>query len=378
MLPFTKKHQFIEENISISSGNKPSDEKNNPKKIPIIRKDKKNDIIIDLSSKDRPKGDEDEKSSNSAEFSGQILQEGNEIKPKAKTTRFNSIFNSKKAMERYTERMKDRNMILDIEKRNQETERFQKEYEEKNSYKYLLYHNPQFQKMLNSVQRQLILIFLIAIYIFLYNAILYFNLTKKKFGLNLVNIVLSIAEISLFLILFLSLKMDILSDPDLSKSFRLFIIIEFSLQFVTFIFNIIMAFLIYEYIYKLSKVKICLIYSFFILIILVTIISCKVFYVLFMESVLILFNKKTEYAILMVNVQNNNNINKDHLSISYQNYSTAEINKTESNLISENENKIKNSKDDERYRNYNYFNRFHYSVTSGRKEPKYFKKINFN
>ena len=41
MLPFTKKHQFIEENISISSGNKPSDEKNNPKKIPIIRKDKK-------------------------------------------------------------------------------------------------------------------------------------------------------------------------------------------------------------------------------------------------------------------------------------------------------------------------------------------------
>ena len=151
MLPFTKKHQFIEENISISSGNKPSDEKNNPKKIPIIRKDKKNDIIIDLSSKDRPKTDEDEKSSNSAEFSGQILQEGNEIKPKAKTTRFNLIFNSKKAMERYTERMKDRNMILDIEKRNQETERFQKEYEEKNSYKYLLYHNPQFQKMLNSI-----------------------------------------------------------------------------------------------------------------------------------------------------------------------------------------------------------------------------------
>ena len=78
MLPFTKKHQFIEENISISSGNKPSDEKNNPKKIPIIRKDKKNDIIIDLSSKDRPKRDEDEKSSNSAEYSGQILQEGNE------------------------------------------------------------------------------------------------------------------------------------------------------------------------------------------------------------------------------------------------------------------------------------------------------------
>ena len=36
-------------------------------------------------------------------------------------------------MERYTERMKDRNMILDIEKRNQETERFQKEYEEKNN-----------------------------------------------------------------------------------------------------------------------------------------------------------------------------------------------------------------------------------------------------
>ena len=48
MLSSIKKHPFIEENISISSGNKPNQKNQN--KIPIIRKDKeKNDIIIDLS-----------------------------------------------------------------------------------------------------------------------------------------------------------------------------------------------------------------------------------------------------------------------------------------------------------------------------------------
>ena len=85
MLSSIKPHQFIEESISISSGNKTNIEEKNPKKIPIIRRSKeKNDIIIDLSSKNSSKKEEDE---NSAEYSAQILREEKEIKFKAKTTR---------------------------------------------------------------------------------------------------------------------------------------------------------------------------------------------------------------------------------------------------------------------------------------------------
>ena len=71
------------------------------------------------------------------------------------------------------------------------------------------------------------------------------------------------------------------------------------------------------------------------------------------------------------NTTNNDN-NTLNLSLA-KNESTFALTQTEMNLISDNENKIRNKKDDEKYRNYHYFNRFHYSVTSGRKEPTYFK-----
>ena len=75
----------------------------------------------------------------------------------------------------------------------------------------------------------------------------------------------------------------------------------------------------------------------------------------------------------MIKERNNNanNLNPN-LSLSH-NISTIGLNQTESNLISENDKKNKTDKDDEKYRNYHYFNRFHYSVTSNREEPKFFK-----
>ena len=42
---------------------------------------------------------------------------------------------SPKAYERYNQRMKERTMRLEIEKISRETERFKKEYEEKNNVK---------------------------------------------------------------------------------------------------------------------------------------------------------------------------------------------------------------------------------------------------
>lgn len=367
MLSSIKKHQLIEENISKSSGNKTNIEEKNPKKNPIIRRSKeKNDIIIDLSSKNSSKKEEDE---NSAEYSAQILREEKEIKFKAKTTRQQPVFKTKKEYERFTERMKERTMRLELEKINKETERFNKEYEEKNSFKYL-FDNPQFQKMLKMVQKQLLLIFIIAVFILILNSVIYFNLTKKKFWLSLVNMALTITSIAIFLVLIISINMGLLNDPDLSKAIRLFILFEFFLQIVSFIFNIIIPFLLYDYIYKLSKLKIGIIYLLFILIFLLTIFSFKFCYMLFLESFLILFNKKTEYAILMINDQNNNNVYNMNINLSTSNIGLTQ---TESSLITDNERKSRISKDDEKYRNYHFYNRFHYNVTSDRKEPNYFK-----
>jgi hypothetical protein len=366
MLSSIKPHQFIEENISISSGNKTNIEEKNPKKIPIIRRSKeKNDIIIDLSSKNSSKKEEDE---NSAEYSAQILREEKEIKYKAKTTR-QPVFKTKKEYERFTERLKERTMRLELEKINKETERFNKEYEEKNSFKYL-FDNPQFQKMLKMVQKQLLLIFIIAVFILILNSTIYFNLTKKKFWLSLVNMALTITSIAIFLVLIISINMGLLNDPDLSKAIRLFILFEFFLQIVSFIFNIIIPFLLYDYLYKLSKLKIGIVYLLFILIFLLNIFSFKFCYMLFLESFLILLNKKTEYAILMINDQNNNNVYNMNINLSTSNIGLTQ---TESSLITDNERKSRISKDDEKYRNYHYYNRFHYNVTSDRKEPNYFK-----
>ena len=370
MLSSIKKHQLIEENITISSGNKSNKEEKNPNKIPIIRKDKeKNDIIIDLSPKKETKKEEDDHSINSAEFSTQVLKDEKEKKYKGKTAREKPMFKSKKAYDRYTQRIKERTMRLELEKINKETERFTKEYEEKTSFKYL-FDNPQFQKLLKTIQRQLLLIFIIAVFILILNSIIYFILTKKKFWLSLVGSALSISEIAIFLVLMISINMGLLNDPDLSKAIRLFILFEFCFQFVSFVFNIIIPFLLNEYIHKLSKFNSVIIYLLFILIFLLNIFSFKVCYILFLESLLILLNKKTEYAILMINDSNNININHNH------NLSTSNIGltTTESNLIIDNEKKYKTNRDDEKYKNFHYFNRFHSSVTSDRKEPNYFKK----
>ena len=82
-----------------------------------------------------------------------------------------------------------------------------------------------------------------------------------------------------------------------------------------------------------------------------------------------LLNKKTEYGILIINDSNNININ-DNQNLSKSNVELT----TESNLIFENEKKYKKNRDDEKYKNFHYFNRFHSSVTSDRKEPNYLKK----
>ena len=374
MSSLIKSNQFIEENISISSNNQLSQDNTNnknQKKIPIIRKYNNTDIIIDLSQKNEGKIEDDDRS-------GQVLNE--EKKIKAKTERPKPLTQYEKNYLKFTEIMQERTMRLELEKANQESERLKKEYEERNSYKYLFDNDRQFQKMLKSIQIKLIIIFFISLFSFILNSIVYFKLTKQKVGLALANMVLSIGGITLYFVLTISLQMGLLKDPNLSKAFRLFNIFEFILQIVSFVFNIIIPFLMYEYLYKLSTFKTIVIYFLFFLIFLSTIFAFKFCYFLFIESLLILLNKKTEYARLMINeqfpgVDYSFNINKKKLNSksNNENTSTLSLTQTDSNFISGNEKKIKNHKDDEKYRNYHYFNNFHMSVTSDRKTPQYFK-----
>ena len=372
-----KNHPFIEENINISPGNKTIKAQNKVQKIPLIRKNPndKNDVIIDLSSNKKGKKEEDENSTNSAEFSGNILKEEKNQKKIWKTTREKSpMVLSPKAYERYNQRMKERTMRLEIEKISRETERFKKEYEEKNSYKRIFDNNPQFQKMLKSIEIQLFIIFIISIVLFIFNAIIFFKISRKKFGLSLTNLILSMGEIAIFFILIISLKLGLLNDPDLSKAFRLFVLIEFLMQITSAIINIVIGILIHEYIYKMDKIKVIFIYIIIAAIELLYLFMFKFCFILFFESSLILLNKKTEYSILMINdanLKSNDFSINEHLSTS-NNLSSVKLNQTENNFINDTEQKYKMQKDDEKYRNYNYFNRFHYSVTSARNEPKYF------
>jgi len=367
---------FVEENITISSGNKAKKDKD--KKIPLIKqsKDDKNDITIELS---HHKKEEDENSNNSAEFSTNVLKNEKE-KEKAKTTRdVKPITLSQKAYDKYTERLKEKTMKKEIEKINQETERIKQKFEEKNSYLHLFSNNPQFQKMVKFVEKQLFLIFIIALLIGIFSGLIYFNITRRKMGIALANFTLSILEISIFFILIISLKLGLLKDPELSKAFRLFVIIEFLVLIASFVMNILIALLIKNYLKKNDeKIKI-IVYILFGVIILLFIISFKYCFVLFFESLLILLNKKTEYSILMINEQNSkSDVNIINSFQTSNNISTEGLINNSTGIINANENNNqnnKNNKEEEQYRNFNYFNKFHYSVTNDRKDEQYFNKI---
>ena len=367
---------FVEENITISSGNKAKKDKD--KKIPLIKqsKDDKNDITIELS---HHKKEEDENSNNSAEFSTNVLKNEKE-KEKAKTTRdVKPITLSQKAYDKYTERLKEKTMKKEIEKIYQETERIKQKFEEKNSYLHLFSNNPQFQKMVKFVEKQLFLIFIIALLIGIFSGLIYFNITRRKMGIALANFTLSILEISIFFILIISLKLGLLKDPELSKAFRLFVIIEFLVLIASFVMNILIALLIKNYLKKNDEKIRIIVYILFGVIILLFIISFKYCFVLFFESLLILLNKKTEYSILMINEQNSkSDVNIINSFQTSNNISTEGLISNSTGIINANENNNqnnKNNKEEEQYRNFNYFNKFHYSVTNDRKDEQYFNKI---
>ena len=337
----------------------------------------KKDIVMQLIKK---KSDEDNKSMNSAEYSSNKFKP-NDNKNKDLSKSIKPKVLSQKAYEKYTERLKERTLKMEAEKLYKETERLKNKYIEKNSYLHLFENNPQFQNMLKIVSNQLKYFFVTGIFLNIFSSLLYFYITRRKEGLALSSFCLSISEISMCALLFIGLKLGLLNDPNLSKAFRLFVIIESLLLLTSFIINVVAGLINTENFKEISEIKIrLLIYLIFFLMILVFIVTLKFCLNLIIESVLILLRRKTEYSILMLNERNSdkNDINFNiNLSTMSNNITTEALKNESSNIFNIDNNKNNNNeenKEEQKFITFNYYNKFHSSVTSNRIKEYNFKK----
>lgn len=380
-------HELVEENTSISSKEK--------KKLNQDQSKEKNKNNIDYKSLDdnniilpyfRKNKDSDDNSMNSAAYSAQELtseykkeKASEKKKEKAKTERLKKHYSLyKEKSERYEERMKERTMRQEVDKIFQETERLKSQYEEKKSYIHFFDNNPQFQKLIHSIWCKLLIIFIHGLFIFLMNELAIWIILKKREGINIASLVISMAQESIVIVLMLSLKVGLLNDPYLSKTFRWFIIFEFFLIITSFVLNILTPFLIMDNLEenKNGNAKKIIIIQ-YVIIGLTFIGLIKYIYNLFFESVLILFKKKTEYSILMINEQNSKKEPIIDMDISRNATKDDLKTYTTEGLIEENKKKLKseqNLKEEENFKKINYFNKFHISITSNRKDDGYFFK----
>ena len=370
----------------MSSGNKvfPLVEENSPKSSDKKKKENhisnKNNIDINKVVSDfklkKKRSEEDEKSTNSAEYSGQVLQYNDYNK--AKSARLiNPIIMSKKAYEKYTERLKERTMRIEVEKIYKESEKLKRKYEEKNSNLHLFDNNPQFQKMLKMVEKQIKYFFIEGVILIVFSAILYFNVTRRKEGLALASFCLSAPEVAICIILYTSLKIGLLNDPDLSKAFRVFVIFESLLMVISFFLNVVSGLRSIKYLKKIDQFVVSfLICVLFLLMIICFFVVFKSCLNLFVESALILFHKKTEYSNLLINEINSKNDMNFNTNLSMSNNLTTEaLNKESANIFNIDNNQKEENKEEEQYKTFSYFNKFHYSVTSTRnKEYNVYKK----
>ena len=285
-----------------------------------------------------------------------------------------------KAYDKYTEKIKEKTMRMEVDKIYKETERMKQKYEEKNSNLHKFDNNPQFQKMLNGVGKQLFYLLLETILLNIFSSLIYFVVTQGKDGISLVSFSLSVILFAFSILLLTSLKLGLLNDPYLSKAFRLFVVFEFFLIITTFGFNIASMFTGLKYTKKKDVFKLkVVIYILFSLTFLFFFPIIKYSSTLFFESIHILFGTKTEYSILMLNEQSSYNVN--NLDPNLSTSMNDGLNKTTSDLLIETNNN-KSSKevnnDEEKYKNDYYFQNFHYSVSSERKKDYHLNKFKNN
>ena len=335
---------------------------------PIIKRSgkDKNDIIIELSDN---KENINDNSAKFDDYSGINLKKEEKSKKPKKEEEKKSQIKNKKTIEKYVEKMKEKTMRMELENMQKETERLKEKYEIGNLYLHKFNNNKAYQKMLKTVEKQLILMFCLGAALSLFNALIFFSLTGKKEGLALAGFATSLAEMPVLVILFILLKLKLLNDPELSKGFRFFIIFGLLITISSFVITMLVTFLS-EFIEESGANTRFVVYLLFFIVaafFIYTIIFC---FSLFKESILILCNKKTEYSVLIINEQKADSCD-ENVSASINELIT-DSNTTSSNFIN---GKViannKNSFEEQQYKIYNYYDKFHYSCTSNRNGKNY-------
>ena len=270
----------------------------------------------------------------------------------------------KKDKEKYEQKLKENTMRNELDKISNETERLKQEYEEKSS-KYYLFENPQFKKFIKNVEMQLLFLLGLSGLLSIFSiALIASNSAKEIGGFSIACLIITIMLVANNLILIACVKMGLLNDTYLSKAFRMFVIMESLLLITSLCFNITSLFLNKKISHKFW------IFSLLILIMLDLIFVVKKCLNLFVESCLIVLGKKTEYSVLISKENQGNSRTNTSLNFS--------LDKTTNDLLDEGINKNIEEEKDNNFKVYNFFNKFHYSVSSDRKNDynfNHFKKI---
>lgn len=361
--------------------------------------------IIDMNNTNKPsiitttdsKKDPDEKSLNSAEYTAQELKfrekelekEKTEIKEEKekeinidiekdkdkdkdnikdkdrnKDKDKNKEINSVKDKEFLIER--ERHMRKEVDEYYNETERQKKKYL-KDSMMYLYSNDPQLQKIIKKVEKKIVIITLIGILLGFCSGINHFIIYKSKDGISLTTFILSILFFAINALLFSGLKIGLLNDPNLSKAFRMFVVLQCGLLLSSSFFYFISAIFSFSRINnRFDSIFLKLIIYLFILgMLLLLYPALKYSIFLGFESLLILANKKTEYVKLIEEEKEKSN--KNDVSNSNSNNS---IDKSSGFVVNHNTQKNPKEIDENEkiYNFYNYLDKFHASVSTDRED----------
>ena len=267
--------------------------------------------------------------------------------------------------QKYAQKLKEKTMKMEIDRIYNETERLYQQYEGKNDNLHLYSNNPQYKKYIKKLEKQILSFIIAEIILNIYSTINYFKLTKENEGISLANYCLSNILIAITIIIFIILKLGLLNDPEISKAFRFFSILEFLILISFFTTCVISGYLNFFNIKKISKFFKMLIYFLLLFILFIFIARIKYGFNLFYESLLILIGKKTEYSVLILKEEKMYKDNYPEYNNIISSMSYEKLNKTSDDIFREiNKNNKEIHKEEEKYKNYNYFYKFHSSVST--------------
>ena len=310
----------------------------------------------DLISKYQNKKPSDDSSLNSAAFSQNHLT-NSQISSQQNTLRLKT----EKINDRFLRKKYEFTLRMEAQKYFTERENIQKKFEERNSYIHLFDNNPQFIKIIKKTEKQLLYLLLHIITIILYEAIINFYVGKGQLAFPMCSFILAITSFAFCATVLLALKIKFLSDPNLSRAFRFIVILTFFIYIITYGFNIV------TFITSISTLKEkcdknfrLLIYFMFLITVVIFFPTIQKGFFLFIESLLIFLKKKTEYSILILNEQ----INLNNTNTSENNTNSALFTSNNKlNLVNDKKNPNDNYDNDQNFKNYNYYSKFHASVT---------------